>query len=325
VANTLQDETNLCIFAYDRLQFVCLVVGFKSYFMKVLNISLHDYANMAHENANALRSVGVNCHDVVINYHKFRYKSQGKRLTIAWLRDHYKTYDVIQLFHSEPFIYKHIQDHPNVVVYHTGTRYREAKERLDQLFYGRKIITDQCEFLLHNPTFNYLAPHTTLKPVEKSTSGKLIIGHYPSNHVVKGTLKVDEMLAPFQNDFDIRIDIRQIPHEENLKRISECHIYVELFAPEQNGKPYGCFGVTAFEATALGCLVVTNNINRSAYEDVYGSQPFLTPNTEAQFMNVISGLHDREQFELAREAMHAGFHGKHSLVETGLRIKELIC
>jgi hypothetical protein len=193
----------------------------------------------------------------------------------------------------------------------------------DKLFKGRKIITDQCEFLLHDPTFNYLAPHTTLKPVQKHGS-KLIIGHYPSNADTKGTKDIELMLTPFINDFDIRIDETKVSHEENLERVSECHIYVELFKPMQDGKPYGCFGVSAFEATALGSLVITNNINRSAYEDVYGHQPFLTPNTEAAFINTIIGLADRDSFELAKETFHARFYEKHGITETGLRIKSLI-
>ncbi len=82
--------------------------------------------------------------------------------------------------------------------------------------------------------------------------------------------------------------------------------------------------ITAFEATALGSLVITNNINRSAYEDVYGHQPFLTPNTEAAFINTIIGLADRDSFELAKETFHARFYEKHGITETGLRIKSLI-
>lgn len=291
--------------------------------MKVLNLASNDYANCSKENANALLSVGVYCLDFTLNLHPFGYKEQSKRISRERIKEIYKDFDVIQVFHSCPVIYDLVKDHPNVVVYHTGTRYRENKRFFDELFNGRNIITDQCEFLLHNPTFNYLAPHTTLKPKEKD-GGKLIIGHYPSNPDVKGTETIRTLLEPFANDFEIRIDETKVSHEENLKRVSECHIYIELFAPLQNGIPYGCFGVSAFEATALGCLVITNNINRSAYENVYGSQPFFTPNTEEAFINTIVSLYDKENFEIAKEAMHSGFYEKHGILQTGLRIKELI-
>lgn len=291
--------------------------------MRVLNLSSNDYANMSHENANALRSVGVSCLDWTTNLHPFGYTTQSEQVSYAHIHRNYKDFDVIQVFHSCPTIFNIVKDHPKVIVYHTGTRYRQDKTRFDELFKGRTIITDQCEFLLHNPSFNYLAPHTTLKPVEKH-GDKLIIGHYPSNPDVKGTKDIERMLIPFINDFDIRIDETKVSHEENLKRVSECHIYVELFKPEQDGKPYGCFGVSAFEATALGSLVITNNINRSAYEDVYGGQPFLTPNTETAFINTILGLSDFDKYDYAKETFHARFYEKHGITSTGLRIKNII-
>jgi hypothetical protein len=291
--------------------------------MRVLNLASNDYANVCHENANALRSVGVSCLDWTTNLHPFGYTTQSEKVSYAEIQRRYKQFDVIQLFHSDATIYRIIKDHPNVVIYHTGTRYRQDKSKFDELFKGRTIITDQCEFLLHNPTFNYLAPHTTLKPVEKHGS-KLIIGHYPSNADTKGTKDIERMLTPFINDFDIRIDETKVSHEENLQRVSECHIYIELFKPLQDGKPYGCFGVSAFEATALGSLVITNNINRSAYENVYGHHPFLTPNTMEAFVNTIVGLHNTETYTLTKEAFHNRFYEKHGITNTGLRIKQLI-
>lgn len=292
--------------------------------MKVLNISTRDFANMSHNNANALRSVGVSCFDRSIHQHPYGYVTQSEPMSIGWLRQNYMDYDVIQLFHTDEQLYKVIQGHPNLVVYHTGTRYRKYKKRFDEVFKGRKVITNHCEFLLHDPTFNYLAHHTNLKPTKKRTDGKLIIGHYPSQPTIKGTDKIIEMLEPFKDDFDIRISTDLISHEENLKRVSECHIYVELFAPEQDGLPYGCFGMSAYEATALGCLVVTNNINPPAYEDIYGVSPFLTPNTEQEFKNTISALRDVETYYTAKEIKHEGFYEKHGLLETGLRIKRLL-
>jgi hypothetical protein len=291
--------------------------------MYVLNLSSNDYANMSHENANALRSAGVKCDDICMSLHPFGYETQSARRTHLWVKDHFMIYDVIQIFHTDETLYELVKSHPNVVIYHTGTRYRENKEYFDRIFEGRKIITDQCEFLLHNHEFIYLAPHTNLKPTNKEI-GKLIVGHYPSNQEVKGTKDIERMLKPFMNDFDVRIDTTKVSHEDNLKRVSDCHIYIELFKPELNGNPYGCFGVSAFEATALGCLVLTNNINRAAYENVYGMSPFLITNTEQIFMNTLISLHDREIYEIAKESFHAGFYAKHGATETGLRIKNIL-
>lgn len=292
--------------------------------MRVLNLSSNDYANYAHDNARALRAIGVDCKDGVINPHPFGYKTQGVITTANQIITNYKSYDCIQIFHTDMNLYNLVKDHPNIVVYHTGTRFRQQAEHYSKSFPNAKIATDQCEFLLQYPDMYYIAPHTELKPVPKSMDGKLIIGHYPSNPDVKGTAQIERMLAPFDNDFDIRIDTRKLTHEQNLVRVAECHIYVELFATEQNGKPYGCFGTSAFESTALGALTITNNINRNAYIDVYGQQPFLTPHTEREFQNTIFGLADKENYDIAKEAMHVGFYDKHGIIETGRRIKRLI-
>ena len=291
--------------------------------MIVLNLSSSDYSNMSHENANALRSVGVYCLDVCLNAHPFGYATQSKPVTRVWMVDHYMTFDVIQIFHTDEQLYEIVKKHPRVIIYHTGTRYRENKEHFDHVFKGRRIATDQCEFLLHDSSFRYIAPHTSLKPKEKDSTGKLIIGHYPSNPDVKGTADIERMLSPFVNDFDIRIDSAKVSHEKNMKRVAECHIYIELFKPTLNGKPYGCFGVSAFEATALGCVTITNNINRAAYEDVYGHSHFAIANDEKTFTNMILSLSDREQYEFVHETLQKGFHQKHSITETGLRIKQI--
>lgn len=291
--------------------------------MRVLNISTTDWANYAHDNATALRALGIDCRDAALKENPFKYTSHSKIVELHEIKTTYKQYDCVQVFHSDVHLYNMVKDHKNVVVYHTGTRYRQQPDFHDKAFRGVKIATDQCEFLLRQH-MHYIAPHVTLKPVEKATNGKLIIGHFPSNPDVKGTRQIENMLKPFHNDFDIQIDTKKLSHDLNLQRVAECHIYVELFAPFQNGKPYGCFGTSAFEATALGCLVITNNLNPSAYIDVYGHQPFLTPNTREHFVNQIVGLHDREVYNIAVEAMQFGFHSTHGIINTGQRILQII-
>jgi hypothetical protein len=293
--------------------------------MRVLNISSVDYANMSHNNAQALRSIGIDCDDWTMSVHAFQYTSQSQVVTAKHIMERFIEYDVIQLFHSCEKTYMLIMAHPNIVVYHTGTRYRMNKRYYDNLYMGRTIATDQCEFLLHDSSMLYVAPHTTLQPAQRPYRTKLRIAHYPSNHLIKGTKTIQRLLEPFKDRFEIDINTNREPHEKNLYRIGLADIYIELFNPTQNGQPYGCFGVTAFEATAMGVMVVTNNVNRQAYEDVYGAHPFLTPNDEMAFIQAIESLAvPREQFDAMREDLHAGFRDKHSIQATGERIKQII-
>ena len=47
--------------------------------MKVVNICWDDYANFSHENANALRSVGIDCVDLKLIPHVFGYSTESQR------------------------------------------------------------------------------------------------------------------------------------------------------------------------------------------------------------------------------------------------------
>jgi hypothetical protein len=293
--------------------------------IRVLNIASNDYANMSHNNANALRSIGVYCNDYALSIHPFGYVSQSKAVTKDRIRDIVNTFDVVQIFHTCPILLNVIQEAKfkgKIIVYHSGTRYRNEHEYWNRVFNPivHRCITDQTEFMeLGAKGIEYLAPHTDLKPTEKRKEGKLIIGHYPSNALVKGTKEIREMLEPFKDNFEIRIDETIIPNEENLKRIAECHIYVELFKPELNGKPYGCFGVTAFEATALGCVVLTNNLHESIYTNIYKHQPFCIANDKARFQRFIKLFKSYNKMNDI-----STFQNNHSIESTGKRILDLI-
>lgn len=286
--------------------------------MKVLNISTHDYANMSHENAKALRSIGVDCRDAKLYRHNFNYTTESVPTTYDEIQRCARQYDVVQIFHSDKELLRYAKNGraKKIIAYHTGTRYRQQAEFYDKVFDGCIIITDQCEFVKGN-NMQYLAPHVELLPQVKPKRSKLVIGHYPSVASIKGTETIKRMLKPYYDDFDIRIDTKILPHEQNLKRIGDCDIYVEMFNPEQDGKPYGCHGVTAFEASGLGCTVITNNINEPAYADVYGDSPFLIANTESKFLSIIELL-KKKNVNLPNVMIN------HNIKSTGERILELI-
>lgn len=291
--------------------------------MRVLNLSINDWANYAYDNANALRSIGVDCRCATFHPSPFNYNTQSQIVTRAEIHQVYKQYDVVQIFHSENNLLPLVKGHQNIIVYHTGTRYRQQQDFYNKAFEGCKFVTDQCEFLL-NRHMHYIAPCVNFNNNKEINTDRLIIGHFPSNLEVKGTKKINEMLEPFRDHFDIRIDTKKLSHSSHLNRVSECDIYIELFAPLQNGVPYGCFGTSAFEATSLGCLTITNNINQTAYEDIYGTQPFLTPNNEKDFKAIIESLKDIHTFEKVKQSLHSGFYENHNMIATGKRIKEVI-
>jgi len=299
---------------------------------RILNISSNDYANMSHNNANALRSIGIDCKDFTLNKHVFNYAYQSTLCNRLEFANMVNDFNVIQIFHTDAPLLELVLNAKfkgKIIVYHSGSRYRENPEHWNELFnkYVYRCITDQTEFMeLGAKDIAYLAPHTDSKPTEKRKEGKLIIGHYPSNPIVKGTKEIREMLRLFEYEYEIRIDETILPHEENLKRIAECHIYIELFKPELNGKPYGCFGVTAFEATALGCTVITNDLNENIYKGVYGESPFIIANTIESLRSSLMMYIEHTPFELEEcfNYISADFYDNHSITSTGQRILKLI-
>jgi hypothetical protein len=292
--------------------------------MRVLNLSTMDLANLSHQNAKSLRAVGVDCADWTFQPHAFDYQTQSKQTTLNHIAKHYKDYDCVQVFHSDPRIFQVVKDHPKLIIHHTGSRYRNNKAFYDSLFKGQRIFTNHCEFLLHNKDFTYIAPHFNyIQEKPKAFDGTITIGHFPSNPIVKGTDKIKQMIKPFEEKFNFIIDETRYPHYNNLQRISKCDIYIELFKPFLNGNLYGHFGVTAFEATALGCLVITNNSNAEAYEKVYGNHNFFLANNEEKFHNILNWI-TKDNFETIRSSMHHGFIEKHNIQASGKHLLNLL-
>lgn len=295
--------------------------------MRFLNLSSNDYANASHDNARALRSIGVDCHDFTLNDHNFEYASCSKTITRKQMQDLIPRYDIIQIFHSCEQILSMVKRYPrkDYVVYHTGSRYRNNPIFYNNLFRGAKAqLTDQCEFMkLGN--MSYIAPWVKPMHIDKPRRNKLVLGHYPSNPVVKGTAKIREMVEPFAAAFDIRINEKPMSHAANMQRIADCDIYIELFQPYLRGKEYGCFGVTAFEAAAAGCLVITQNLNSHVYQEAYGNHPFLICNDEKTFEHTLKFLaYDMDKTTKDNAILEMNTYlRRHSIEPTGERILKL--
>jgi len=297
----------------------------------ILNVSTDDYSNYSHNIARALRSIGLDCVDVTNRKHRFKYGSDSPVLELRDMIPLIRKADVIQVMHSDHRLLDMAQRYGRgeIIVYHTGTRYRDRPEHYEALFKGYRSVTDQTEFMSLGNHFYLVSPvELPLAPLYKG--GKLKIGHYPSEPVVKGTKEIIEMLKPFEGQFEWLHSTKLVSHKEQLKRIAECDVYIELFKPELNGKPYGCFGVTALEAAAMGKLVITNNLHREVYVNAYGNQPFATPNDPASFysilVNTIQSAFEKheESIKKVQELIHKAMVKNHSYQATGNRLAKFI-
>lgn len=294
--------------------------------LKYLLLSSNDYANLSQNYTDALTSIGVTAHNFTLSPHPFLYKSQAIVVNAAYIQSIFQSYDVVIILHSCPYILSLVKSHKHLVVVHSGTVYRDNPEIVNEMFNPlvKRSCTDQVEFMnLGSKDLSYIAPHTTHTRVPKRNTGKLVIAHYPSNPDVKGTKEIEQMLKPFKDDFDIRIDTTLVSHEENIKRMSEAHIYVELFKPELNGKEYGAYGVTAFEAAGLGALVVTQNFHPGVYFETYGKCAFRLANTPEDFHRIFEAHRALKPEDYHTIATPDTFYQKHSLHATGHRLIQI--
>lgn len=289
----------------------------------ILVASSADYANLGHSVGKSLRSIGVDCKDVSLSPHPFAYGAESatvSRDTLSFLTTEASH---VLIMHSCPTIYG-LNKNREFSVYHTGTRYRESPEYFNELFQSaRHVLTDQTEFMkLGKMDYVVSAIDKDIyKP--KLVGKKLILGHFPSNPEVKGTNEIIEMLKPFKDKFEIRIGLKQVSHAEQLKRMQECDIIIELFKPQLNGKEYGCFGVTALEGSMMGKLVITQDLEDKTYKSVYGEHPFVTVRNQHQFNEALESalthFNDNMSKWIADQAKE-----RHSFEATGQRIKTIL-
>lgn len=312
--------------------------------MNVLLLCYDDYANLAHTHTRALKSVGVQARCLKLKPHAFHYTEQGEVVRTEQMAEACRTATHIIVYHSSLHVLGIVQNFVNkntqpraVIGFHTGTTYREdptgVRRAFDQA--GTRLhLTDQCEFLLpeSGKDLVYLAAAIDIKAIRAQGTfpqigSRYCIGHYPSKADVKGTERIRHLIDTYGGAFRFQCSEERVPHREQIARMSACDIYLELFQPALAGKPYGCYGVTAFEAAALGRVVMTQNINEQAYRDAYGcAAPFLLCNTEEQFgihLERLANMSPRKLQDL-QEDTYLWINQHHSLPATGQRFARIL-
>lgn len=297
--------------------------------MRIVNLSYDDYANFAMMNCLALRSVGIDCDSYAMKKHGFNYAEHSEIVPADVIRKKAIEADLIQIFHSSDYIFNMVKNMgKRIFIYHTGTVYRQNPHKYNALFKDvERTFIDSPEFYTlggKNVTYIATAIDTNKIQLRPSNNKRLVFAHYPSLPGTKGTDAIVKMMRDFPQAKFI-CDTKKLPHDENLKRIAECDVYIELFAGKQMGKDYGSFGVTAFEAAAMGKSVVTNSLHHYVYTGTYGQTGWLhVANTEEQFKETIhriltNGI-DPERPKKVREWIEQ----YHSLESTGNYLKQFL-
>ena len=300
----------------------------------IVMFCVEDHANFMFEQAKALRSIGVNCRPMKFKAHPYAYKEQAEITDIRGLSRVLRSAKTVMVYfslqsftHVQPFIRGR-----KVIMTYAGTEFRINKEkylRHINPFVHRSVIAlgefNGCG--AKNQTYVSVTVDADklakfIRPLRK---GPLTVGHYPSNPEVKGTAIIRHALTPIK-DALIHIDETLVPYDESLKRMAACDIYIELFAPTNNGQPYGSFGTTAVEAAAMGKVVITQNLCADFYTAEYGECPLILVTTPEQITDAVERLiaMPRAEFITLADKFRQWAVSSHSYSATGQRLIERV-
>jgi len=302
--------------------------------MRVCNIACDDWANFAYDNTQALLSVGVDAVCLKRNTHIRNYPNQGMVAGIAEMKREIQKADYVQLFFSHWRLYKELKPEINdkkLIVWNAGTNYRIDPDLHNRIFnpYVHKTVSalgELCNRGAKNEVYMVGAIDTERIIGNKPIFNNYIIGHYPHNTEVKGTEKINEIIGKLKKNFVYLTSNTQVDYSEQLKRMDECDIYIELFAPTNNGKKYGSFGITALEAASMGKIVITQNLSSDIYFENYGECELLLALDEEDMLFKLRILLEMNPIQLKRiqDKTREWVVKNHSYKATGQRMLEKV-
>ncbi|KKN06713.1 hypothetical protein LCGC14_1074400 [marine sediment metagenome] len=302
----------------------------------ILFLCDNDWANHMHNMANALRLAGVDCIDVKTVPHTFNYESESPIKLRSEINLLIGTSDIIVVFHSciNSFTYvrRHARSSAKIFVFHTGNFYRKRFSFCNTVFNLRVhgTLTNHCEFFkLGAKNMQYVERCVDIKDsmaFKHQVNSPIKIAHYPSNPEIKGTDQIVSMMDEIKGNFDFIYSKEILPHSENMKRISDCDVYIELFKPQIEGLEYGHYGYASLEAASCGKIVITQNLNKDIYEKIYGECPMILVANEKEFKDAILMVSNIEKLAISnlQTKIYKWVKEKHSYRATGERLKQIL-
>lgn len=244
--------------------------------MKVVLLSTNDWANIAYVYEKCFKEVGIEAISFSKKRHKYGYPEQAKLWNKVFdIKPYVEKADVVMFVHSE-YIETGVDLKNKIVsVVHTGSKYRQSSKKINKIFNPIVDVTfsggDVLGMGAKNEIWIQPAIDTNkIQPIYKTDFDKVIISHYPSGE--KGYQIIQNVIDSLRNkNFIFKYDLTNVPWEDNLKRMSECDIYIEEMNEIQGKVPLSIFGIQAVEAAALGKVVCSRFLYFDKYEKEFGT------------------------------------------------------
>jgi hypothetical protein len=322
--------------------------------MKVLMLAVHDWANTGYRFLKCLRLLGYNVTAFKAMSHKFNYPDQIKihgglkhkeykvkpwiSMVAPELKQFVQEAEVVHFIATTFIDTGEDLTQKKVVINYGGSTYRRNPYVVSKFFNNFVDCSlIQCPDLLNLGAKNehliyYPVDTDFIQPVFNQIGSKLLVGHFPSNSEVKGTKTVLDVVKNNKNIEYVGKKSRNKRKKErinwldNLKRMSQCDVYIETIQPVLEGKKFGEWGNTALEAASLGKIVITNTLTKDLYNKEYGKLPLLIANNKKQLkkrLNYLSSLTEGEILNLKRKTRQWA-EDKHSISATAKRLYEKI-
>jgi hypothetical protein len=315
---------------------------------QVLFICYDDLANVGYGIVQGLRSVGESVRGVKYVKHLFDYPKQLpviKKGSSEFISA-YRGADTIVFMHSD-FVPRYIEKFSNksykTFGFFTGDNsYRNNSKEMNEFFKGFTSFslfqTYDLTLLGATNPYWYIPPIDTelLQPVNLIDDGPLKIAHFPNipaNKNPESVLRVIDRLKQEGLSFTFMYDYTHYGEgkirtwEQNIAMLSLCDVYIESQSYIREGKPFGAFGITGMEASALGKVVITVFRNPDEYTQNFGVQSEIIPsNSEEELYTVLKNLilSTKDSIRNKAQLTRKWIEGIHSYKPSGLRLKEIL-
>lgn len=295
--------------------------------MKVVSVCSNDWANFAFNFSESLKTAGIDSHSYCLNPHPFNYEKQSEVVQISKLKELTQDADFIIVHHSCSELLPYISKR-KTIHYAAGTKYRQEYHILNHQFKDAVttfIALPEFQYLVPNQKAHYVVGAIDVKSYEPKYNGQKFFSHYPSNAEVKGSNTIDRVAAELKINYQTSRNI--VTFKDQIKRMSQCDIYIELLSPTQGGKDYGSFGITCLEAAALGKVVISQNLHSDdLYSRNYGGCPVEFVRDEAGLRKAILHYRDREPKYIMQmgQLTRKWVEDNHSHEATGKRVLKIL-
>ncbi len=302
--------------------------------MKVVLIASADWSNIGYILSECLKTVGVDSVMLKNKRHHFKYPKQGTIIRgMQQVVKYAQDADIIQFMHSVipawfdvDFALK-----KKIAVFHGGSRYRLNHEKINKIFNPIVDLTiiqtpDLLNLGAKNEVWVGPAIDTSLIQPKYEVNDRLIVGHYPSSSIAKCSHLITEIMKSMASkyDMDYQYSYDRVPWVEQIKRVSNCDIYIENLAMKQDHADVGVWGLTALETAACADIVITPFVYVDLYRQQYGEFGPYVANSQLELEEALERLFTTPKHKILKlkKRNRRWVETLHSYTAIGQRLKE---